>query len=148
MPGATTLASGESLVWTPATDATGSFAAFTIRAYDGTLASASAVQVGITVSATAAPATDVRLSSWYTVRTGRYARIVETDAELLADSTKTTWTRTSGPNTLSQSSPAYAGPQQIDYSTSWVYVRTPSLATYTMGPWYDNAAKTAGVVLF
>jgi hypothetical protein len=36
----------------------------------------------------------------------------------------------------------YAGPQQIDYSASWVYVRAPSLATYTMGPWYNNAAKT------
>lgn len=143
VPGSTTLASGESLVWTPAADATGTLAAFTVRATDGSLASVSAVQVNITISSAVAPSPDALLSSWFTARTGRYARIVETDAELLADTTKTTWTRTSGPNTISQSSPAYAGPQQIDYSASWVYVRTPSLATYTMGPWYNNASKTA-----
>jgi YHYH protein len=86
---------------------------------------------------------DPQLSSWYTASSSKYARIVETDAELAAGTSKTTWTRTSGPNTLAQTLPVYAGPQQIDYSTSWVYVKTPDLATYLMGPWYDNAAKSA-----
>ncbi|MEK7950277.1 YHYH protein [Luteolibacter soli] len=85
---------------------------------------------------------DPKLTSWYTAQAGKYARIQETDAEAVAGTSKTTWTRTSGPFTLAQTTPAYAGPTQIDYSTNWVYVRTPSLGTYTMGPWYDNAAKT------
>jgi hypothetical protein len=86
---------------------------------------------------------DPQLSSWYTAGSSKYARITETDASLAAGTSATTWTRTSGPNTLTQSLPVYAGPQEIDYSTSWVYVKTPDLATYLMGPWYDNAAKSA-----
>lgn len=86
---------------------------------------------------------DPQLSSWYTAGSSKYARITETDATLAAGTTETTWTRTSGPNTLAQTLPVYAGPQEIDYSTSWVYVKTPDLATYLMGPWYDNAAKSA-----
>lgn len=86
---------------------------------------------------------DPQLTTWYTANSSKYARIVETDAELAAGTSKTTWTRTSGPNTLAQTLPVYAGPQQIDYSTSWVYLKTPDLATYLMGPWYDNAAKSA-----
>ena len=42
--------------------------------------------------------------------------------------------------TLAQTIPAYAGPTQIDSSARWVYVRTPSLPTYIMGPWYNTAA--------
>lgn len=87
--------------------------------------------------------TSPKITSWYTAKSGKYARLVETDAELSADTTKTTWTRTAGPNTTTQASPVYAGPQQIDYTSSWVYVKTPDLGTYTMGPWYDNAARTA-----
>ncbi len=83
-----------------------------------------------------------QLSSWYTANSGKYARISETDAEAVAGTTKTTWTRTTGMFTLAQTTPTYAGPTQIDYSASWVYVRTGSLATYNMGPWYNNAAKS------
>ena len=86
---------------------------------------------------------DPQLSSWYTASSSKYARITETDASLAAGTSETTWTRTSGPNTLAQTLPVYAGPQQIDYSASWVYLKTPDLATYLMGPWYDNAAKSA-----
>ncbi len=83
-----------------------------------------------------------QVTSWYTAQSGKYARIVETDGELSTNATKTTWTRTSGPNTTTQALPVYAGPQQIDYSASFVYIRTPNLGTYTMGPWYNNAART------
>ena len=44
---------------------------------------------------------DPLLTSWFTARSSTYARIVETDTELAAGTSKTTWTRTSGPNTLS-----------------------------------------------
>ena len=49
--GTTTLSSGESLIWTPASNANGNLAAFTVKAYDGALASATAVQVTVTVTA-------------------------------------------------------------------------------------------------
>lgn len=137
--GSTTLSSGESVVWTPASGFSGTTAAFTVKAWDGALASSTAVAVNVTVSASASVP---QLSSWYTANTGKYARIYETDAEAVSGTSKTTWTRTTGGFTLAQTTPAYAGPTQIDYSTNWVYVRTPSLGTYTMGPWYDNAAKT------
>ena len=50
VPGATMLAIGESLVWTGAENASGTLAAFTVRASDGIAVSASAVQVSVTVS--------------------------------------------------------------------------------------------------
>lgn len=50
-PGTTTLASGESLVWTPAANANGTLNAFTVKAYDGKDVSATAVQVKVDVAA-------------------------------------------------------------------------------------------------
>lgn len=50
-PGTTTLATGESLVWTPASNANGVLNAFTVKAYDGKAVSATAVQVKIDVTA-------------------------------------------------------------------------------------------------
>ena len=49
--GTTLLSSGESLEWTPAAHANGTLNAFTVKAWDGTLASASAVQVQVAVTA-------------------------------------------------------------------------------------------------
>ncbi len=49
--GTTLLSTGESLVWTPATDANGTLNAFTIKAHDGTTTSASAIQVQVSVAA-------------------------------------------------------------------------------------------------
>ena len=51
VPGTTLLSSGENWTWTSASSANGIIAGFTIKAYDGTLASASAVTVNINVSA-------------------------------------------------------------------------------------------------
>src|SRR5206468_2899560 len=50
-PGLTLLSSGENWVWTPATNANGTLSAYTIKAYDGTVASASAVPVSVSVTA-------------------------------------------------------------------------------------------------
>ncbi len=49
--GGTLLSSGESLTWTPAVDANGTIAAFKVKAWDGALASSTAVQVNVSVSA-------------------------------------------------------------------------------------------------
>jgi hypothetical protein len=49
--GSTLLGSGETLVWTPAANASGTLNAFTVKAWDGALASATAVQVQVSVTA-------------------------------------------------------------------------------------------------
>ena len=85
-------------------------------------------------TATAEP----RLSSWFTARSGRYARIYTNTANQNTGTTATTWSRGTGV----QSSPVYAGLHEIAYSTDWVYIRTTGLAGHVMGPWYLNAAKT------
>ncbi|MFO0946522.1 MAG: PKD domain-containing protein [Planctomycetota bacterium] len=52
IPGVTLLSAGEELVWTPAINAFGTtVAAFTVKAWDGTFASATPVQVNVNVSA-------------------------------------------------------------------------------------------------
>lgn len=53
VPGTTLLAAGQTLIWNPPAGATGALPAFTVRAWDGLLHSASAVQVTINVTNTA-----------------------------------------------------------------------------------------------
>jgi hypothetical protein len=86
----------------------------------------------------AAPAADPRVDSWYTQGTGRYARLYETDADLAAGNSRTTWSR----GTTTQSLPAYCGVQEVLSSASWVYLKTTGLGSHAMGPWYLNAAHT------
>ncbi|MBX7209723.1 MAG: sulfatase-like hydrolase/transferase [Verrucomicrobiaceae bacterium] len=78
------------------------------------------------------------LSSWFTANSSQYARIYPTLTEQSAQTPVTTWNRGAGV----QTTPAYSDIQQIDYSTSWVYIHTTGLASHIMGPWYLNAAKT------
>jgi hypothetical protein len=49
--GTTLLSTGEQWVWTPASNANGTLAAFTVKAYDGSLASSTAIQVNVNVNA-------------------------------------------------------------------------------------------------
>jgi hypothetical protein len=74
---------------------------------------------------------DPLLTSWFTTYSGRYARIYTNTTMELASNALTTWSN----GTQTQSSPAYDGVQEVDYSSSWVYVYTTGLASYTMGPW-------------
>jgi hypothetical protein len=56
LPGATLLSPGQSLVWTPAAGVYGgAVTAFTVKAYDGTLASANPVPVAVSVANVNAP---------------------------------------------------------------------------------------------
>ncbi len=88
---------------------------------------------------------DPQLTSWITEYSSKYARIHKTDAERAAGTTTyTTWSNTSG--NLSQSLPAYCGVQSITCSSSWIYFNTTNLGPYTMGPWYDNAARTLAFI--
>jgi|GEM_PF-1380478 len=51
LAGATLLGPGESLVWTPSLNANGTLGAFTVKAFDGGLASSTAIQVAVNVAA-------------------------------------------------------------------------------------------------
>lgn len=81
---------------------------------------------------------DPQLSSWFTARSGSYARLYQSTANQTAGTASTTWSRGAG----TQNSPVYAGLHEISYSNDWIYIRTTGLAGHVMGPWYLDAAKT------
>ncbi len=81
---------------------------------------------------------DPQLTSWFTANSGKYARIYQSTANETAGTTSTTWSRGTG----TQTNPTYADVNEINYSASWVYIRTTGLASHIMGPWYLDAAKT------
>jgi hypothetical protein len=87
-------------------------------------------------TATAAVAqSDPRLSTWYTAKSGEYARIFTTRENEQAGNAVTTWDN----GTYAQSQPVYGGVLGVSYSTDFVYVRTAGLALgHVMGPWYNN----------
>ncbi len=83
---------------------------------------------------------DPLLSSWYTEKSGEYARIYE---DLAAENAGpraavTTWNRNQG----NQSQPTYGGVHEISHTATDVYVRTTGLGSHIMGPWYLNANQT------
>src|SRR6185312_13780240 len=90
-----------------------------------------AVLLALGVGATGTLRADPLLTSWFTTYSGRYARIYTNTAMELAGSPLTTWSNGS----QTQSLPVYDGAQEVDYSSSWVYVHSTGLASYTMGPW-------------
>lgn len=81
---------------------------------------------------------DPLISSWYTERSGSYARLYETDADQAGLNAVTTWSRGAGVQTY----PTYAGVNEISYTEDWLYIRSTNLASYIMGPWYGNLART------
>ena len=78
------------------------------------------------------------ITSWFTANSSEYARIYPTLADQNLRTSATIWSRGTGV----QSTPTYADVHQVDYSSDWVYIHTTGLASYVMGPWYLNAAKT------
>ena len=87
---------------------------------------------------------DPQLSTWQTTNSRKYARVYLTDSDATSGTAYTTWSNPSG--NLVQSLPVYAGVQQISYSTNWIYIKTSGLGGHIMGPWYDNAARSARFV--
>ncbi len=81
---------------------------------------------------------DPMITSWLTTYSGRYARIYATDTDRTNGNSLTTWST----GTTTQSSPAYCGIQEVEYSASSVYIRSTGLGSHIMGPWYLNAAHT------
>ncbi len=81
---------------------------------------------------------DPLITSWFTTYSGKYARLYTTTANQTAGTSVSTWSQGAGV----QTSPAYCGVQEVDSSTSWVYIRSSGLGSHIMGPWYLDAQKT------
>lgn len=81
---------------------------------------------------------DPQISSWYTEKSGRYAKIFESTADESAGSYVTTWSRGQTDQTL----PVYAGIQEVAHSDNWFYIKASGLGTHVMGPWYLDVNKT------
>ena len=79
-----------------------------------------------------------QLSSWYTEKTGKYARIFTSKENEASGTSSITWSRGQG----IQNSPTYAGIHEIYDSEDWIYIKTSGLGFHIMGPWYLNEAKT------
>jgi hypothetical protein len=75
------------------------------------------------------------ITSWFTTYSGKYARVYTNDAAKTAGYAVSTWSN----GTQTQSSPAYAGVQEIYSSSNWVYLKTSGLAVHTMGPWLNGS---------
>ena len=86
---------------------------------------------------------DPLLSSWQVSNSRRYARVYETTAEQAAGTPVTTWPNASlTSDGGGQSTVAYSDVQRVSYSANYVYVYSTGVASYTMGPWFLDAAKT------
>ena len=91
------------------------------------------------------------IDSWYLEKAGNYARIWQTIDDETTEKTTgtitsvTTWDADDfegRPMIGTQELPIYAGVQGVSYSNNYVYIKSTGLGTHTMGPWYDNTAKT------
>lgn len=79
------------------------------------------------------------LTSWFTQNSTSYARVIQ-------NGTLTTpvavWPSAGVTNnntgTAAQTLPVYADVQRIRYTATDVYINANGLASYTMGPWYNN----------
>jgi hypothetical protein len=75
------------------------------------------------------------LISWFLKNTAQAATILYDSASNIVTGPVTTWTG----NTTAID----ADVQTIAYSSDYVYISGSGMATHTMGPWYNNTAKTA-----
>ena len=91
----------------------------------------------LTISATAQPLVD----SWFTERSGAYAKAYPDNAAEVAGTPSTTWPHPNGG--ISQSIPTYAGVHEIASTNEHVYIRSSGLGFHIMGPWYNNVGQTS-----
>ncbi|MBS1717777.1 MAG: YHYH protein [Armatimonadetes bacterium] len=82
-----------------------------------------------------------QIDSWYTMLSGRYARVVQ----VRGGQPTTTWPSPDLPNFGGgQTLPAYSDVQQVGYSAGWIYVLATGLASHQMGPWYVDVQHVLG----
>jgi YHYH protein len=98
----------------------------------GTAVFLNAIQVS-TAATTTVP--NPYTTSWLTANSGIYARIYTNDAAKTAGNAVATWSN----GTQTQSTPAYAGVQELYSSPSWLYIRSTGLGSHIMGPWLNGA---------
>jgi hypothetical protein len=97
-----------------------------------------------TLAAIPATRADPLLDSWQIANSRRYARVYETTADQTSGNAVSTWPGSGLTNMGGgQSTNAYSDVQRVSYSANFVYVNSTGVASYTMGPWYLNTAKTA-----
>ena len=70
--------------------------------------------------------------SWFTKNAAQYAQVISQSN--VSAGAQTTWSGTA--------SPVYADVEEVRYSSDFVYVNVPGLASHVMGPWFLDAAKT------
>ena len=101
---------------------------------------------GPRVPAIAGPSATGRilLSSWFTDRSSRYARIYKTYEDETAGAWVTTWNN----GAYAQNTPAYSGVQEIAHSDNWVYLKTNNFPTHIMGPWYNDTGPGGSEEVF
>ena len=75
---------------------------------------------------------DPQISSWFTLDSGKVARIYRTDADKQSDRAAATWSN----GRQIQQQPACSGVQEVLSSADWIYVRSTGLGSHVMGPWY------------
>jgi len=91
------------------------------------------------IAAAGQASADPELSSWQTANSRRYSRVYQGYSTTAVD----TWpTGVTGQINGGQSTPAYSDIQRVTYSANYVYVNATGLASYTMGPWFQDATKT------
>src|SRR3954470_24820770 len=92
--------------------------------------------LAFTSRATAQSVSDPHITSWLTANSAKYARVWETASDKTSNNAVSTWPRSGLTNGGGgQSSSAYSDIQRVVYSSSYVYVYTTGLASYTMGNW-------------
>ncbi len=84
----------------------------------------------------------VVLNSWFVSGQGEFSQVISAVSGGTTIGPSTTWT--------GQNSPVLGDVQKVSYSTSgdFVYVNTPDLASYTMGPWWSDATQQQPFVNF
>ena len=90
--------------------------------------------------------TDPHITTWLTANSAQYARIWETSSDKSSGNAVSTWPRSGLTNSGGgQATSAYADIQRVAYSSTYVYVYTTGLASYTMGNWLN---PQGGVFMF
>ncbi len=79
-----------------------------------------------------------RVTSWLQKYTSQYAAILYDSTSNVVTGPVTTWT--------GNTSQVFSDVQTVQYSSNYVYLSMSGMASHIMGPWYNNAAKTAPFV--
>ena len=66
------------------------------------------------------------ISSWFTKNSSQYAQVIS--GAIPNAGPQTTWTGTT--------TPQYSDVQELQYSSDFLYINAPDLASHIMGPWY------------